>query len=61
MLVEIDDTQLPLIINALDHYNAYLVATKREDSAYLELAQTLRRKAPEREVAEKQNSKKKRA
>ena len=59
--MEIDDTQLPLIIKAVDHYNAYLAATKREDSAYIELAQALQRKAPEREVGEKQNSKKKRA
>jgi hypothetical protein len=59
--VEIDDTQLPLIIKVVDHYNAYLAATKREDIGYLELAQTLQRKAPEREVGEKRNSKKKRA
>lgn len=35
---------------ALEHYDAYLIAAKREDKAYRDLAEGLKRKPPEPEV-----------
>jgi hypothetical protein len=40
------DEDLPLIIKALDHYNSYLVASRREDNRYKELLDRLQRKGP---------------
>jgi hypothetical protein len=45
----ISDEDAARAIKALEHYHAYLVAAKREDSAYQELADRLKRKAPEPE------------
>lgn len=56
--MEIDDAAVPLLIKALDYYNAYLAATRRESNAFLELAETLKRKGPEREDLAKPTSKK---
>jgi hypothetical protein len=45
----ISDDEAALIVRALEHYDAYLKAAKREDSAYRELAERLRRKPVEQE------------
>ena len=50
----------PVAVKALEHYHAYLVAAKREDRAYRELAERLKRKPPEQaplETAEKRRKK----
>ena len=39
----IPEEQAPHIIRAVEHYAAYLKATKRDDSSYCELAESLRR------------------
>jgi hypothetical protein len=39
----IPEEQAPHIIRAVEHYAAYLKATKRDDSPYCELAESLRR------------------
>lgn len=57
--MEIDDASVPMLIKAVDYYNAYLAATRRESNAFLELAETLKRKGPEREGLGKRMSKKK--
>ena len=46
---ELSEEEVQLVIRALDHYYAYLVATQREDRRYPELAERLRRKRPSRE------------
>jgi hypothetical protein len=56
---ELSEDDIVLVVKALDHYAAYLVATQRGDSRYKELAERLQRKTPERE--EQQPAKKKRA
>ena len=41
----IPEEHAPHIIRAVEHYAAYLKATKRDDSPYCELAESLRRPA----------------
>jgi hypothetical protein len=48
-LPTLSEDDIPLITRALEHYNAYLLATQRQDPRYLELAERLKRKPPERE------------
>ena len=54
----ISDDDAALIVKALEHYHAYLVAAKREDSTYQKLAERLTRKPPEPEVSQKEKRKK---
>jgi hypothetical protein len=42
------DEEVPLVVNVLEHYHAYLVASKREDSAYQALSERPQRKGPEK-------------
>lgn len=46
----ISDNEAALVVKALEHYHAYLVAAKREDRAYQELADRLKRKPVEAEI-----------
>ena len=42
--MHIPEEQLPHVIHAVEHYAAYLRATKRDDRPYLILAESLKRK-----------------
>ena len=42
----ISEEQAPHIIRAVEHYAAYLKATKRDDGPYCELAESLKPKPP---------------
>lgn len=55
----ISDDEAELIVKALDHYDAYLKAARREDSAYKALADRLQKKPPEQETATKTEKRKK--
>jgi hypothetical protein len=46
------------VVKALEHYHAYLVAAKREDRAYKELADRLKRKPAEQETTKAEKRKK---
>jgi hypothetical protein len=49
MKVELDEDELEAIIKAIEHYDAYLVSQRREDSQYLGLLKKLRNlQSPER-------------
>jgi hypothetical protein len=48
----ISDDEAALVVKALEHYHAYLVATKREDGAYKALAEKLERKPPVQETSQ---------
>jgi len=48
-MITLSDDDIPLVTRALEHYNAYLLATQRQDPRYLELAERLKRKPPERD------------
>lgn len=37
---------MQLVVRALEHYSAYLIATQREDRRYQALAERLQRKGP---------------
>ena len=50
-LPTLSEAEIPLVTRALEHYNAYLLATQRQDPRYLELVERLKRKPPEREEA----------
>ena len=54
----ISEDEAALIVKALEHYHAYLVAAKREDSTYQNLAERLKRKPPEPEVSHEKKRKK---
>ena len=45
----LSDDDILLVTRALEHYNAYLLASQRQDPRYLELAERLKRKPPERD------------
>jgi hypothetical protein len=57
----ISDEDAALVVRALEHYDAYLIAAKREDKAYRELAERLKRKPPEPEVSQVPATKRKKA
>jgi len=61
MKVDIPDDDTPLLVRALEHYTAYLEATKRADTRYHALAEELKRKQPKAEVARPEKSAKRRA
>lgn len=42
--LDIAEDDIPLVIRALEHYAAYLEATKRPDDRYVALAEELKRK-----------------
>ena len=48
-MATLSDEDIPLVTRALEHYHAYLIATQRQDPRYLELAERLKRKPPERD------------
>jgi hypothetical protein len=50
-MTTLSDDDVLLITKALEHYNAYLLATQRQDPRFLELAERLKRKPPERDEA----------
>ena len=54
----ISDDEAALIVNALEPYDAYLKAVRREDGQYQALAERLKRKPPEPEVSQKEKRKK---
>jgi hypothetical protein len=43
-MTELSEDDVRLIVKAVDHYHAYLVATHREDRRYKDLAERLERK-----------------
>jgi hypothetical protein len=57
----ISDDEAALVVKALEHYHAYLVASKREDKAYKDLADRLQRKPPAQEVSQTTATKRKKA
>jgi hypothetical protein len=59
--LQIAEDDIPLLVRALEHYAAYLEATKRPDDRYLALAEELKRKKPRAEVARPEKSAKRRA
>lgn len=61
MKLDIAEDDIPLLIRALEHYAAYLEATKRPDQRYLALAEELKRKQPETQDARAEKSAKRRA
>ena len=54
----ISDDEADLVVKALEHYHAYLIAAKREDRAYQELADRLKRKPAEQETTKIEKRKK---
>jgi hypothetical protein len=54
----ISDDEAVLVVKALEHYHAYLVASRREDGAYKALAERLQRKPPEQETTKSEKRKK---
>jgi hypothetical protein len=59
--LDMAEDDMPLLVRALEHYAAYLEATKRPDQRYLALAEELKRKHPETEGAKTVKSAKRRA
>jgi hypothetical protein len=47
----IPDEKVPLLIQSLEHFGAYLRVTNRNAEPYLTLAEELKRKGPEKEEA----------
>jgi hypothetical protein len=45
----IPDQNIPLLIQSMEHFGAYLRVTNRNAQPYLELAEELKRKGPEKE------------
>ena len=48
-MTQLSDEDLDLVIKALDHFYAYTVAKRAEDTRYRDLAERLKRKPTERE------------
>ena len=61
MSLPLTDADVEPIIKALEHYNAYLIATRREDGRFQEILDRLKRKQPDREQGESIVTKKKKA
>lgn len=55
----LSDDEAALVVKVLEHYDAYLMAAKREVRAYRELAERLKRKPPEQEVSQTKEKRKK--
>src|SRR5258708_278854 len=56
--LKITEEDVPLVTSALEHYDAYLVATQCEDGRYQALAERLQRKRPGKEEPERSVKKK---
>ena len=50
-MATIPDEKIPLLIQSLEHFGAYLRVTNRNPEHYLNLAEKLKRKGPEKEEA----------
>ena len=50
MKLDLTDDDSLLLIRALEHYAAYLVATQRDGKPHLDLAERLKKKQPESET-----------
>jgi hypothetical protein len=59
--LDIAEDDIPFLVRALEHYVAYLEATKRSDERYVALAEELTRKEPAAEVTRPKKSAKRRA
>jgi hypothetical protein len=59
--VNIPDEQVPYILAAVEHYAAYMKATARDERAYLEIAESLKKKKQGTAESEPRAAKKKRA
>jgi hypothetical protein len=55
----ISDDEALLVVKALEHFDAYLKATHREDGAYKALAERLQRKPVEQEATKATEKRKK--
>jgi hypothetical protein len=55
----LSDDEAALVVRALEHYHAYLIAAKREDRAYEDLAERLKRKPPASAVIQAKEKRKK--
>ena len=61
MKLDIAEDDVPLLVRALEHYAAYLEATKRPDERYRALAEELKPKQPTAELAKPEKQSKRRA
>jgi len=59
MKVDLDDDELNLVVEALEHLYAYTRAAQREDSRYRELADRLKRSVARDDALEQKISRKK--
>ena len=44
MKIEMGDEEIPKVVKALEHYDAYLRATQREDSTFRQVAERLKKR-----------------
>jgi hypothetical protein len=61
MKLDLPDDDVPLLIRAVEHYQAYLQATQRHDSRLQEIAELLKRKGPGSERAAEEKPAKRKA
>jgi hypothetical protein len=54
----ISDEDVPLVVRAVEHFSAYLIASRRKDSAYQALADRLKRKPADQETTTTEKRKK---
>jgi hypothetical protein len=59
--VNIPDEHVPYILTAVEHYAAYMKATARDERAYLEIAESLKKKGQSKAEQYPRTVKKKRA
>jgi len=59
--VNIPDEYVPYILTAVEHYAAYMKATARDERAYFEIAESLKKKRQGKAEPEPRTAKKKRA
>ena len=52
MGVQIPDEQVPMVVKAVEHYADYLKATNRDDRAFRELTESLKRKPSVKQQSE---------
>ena len=58
MKVELSDGDIEKIVKALEMHKAYLISQQRDDSAYQELADRLKKKEPQSETQTPDQAKK---
>jgi hypothetical protein len=56
--VNISDERIPYILTAVEHYAAYMKAAARDERAYLEIAESLKKKRQGRAEPEPRATKK---